>query len=620
MDVLTILLFLGYGIGLGSLATLWSKESEDIVEVLAMRLGIGIALFAIIGAILNLLGITIVWWIFGLLAAIGLGLSLYKKGFKKSKISVIHILLLIIVVGATYMYVAGSMAYPYLENDDPWAHAEGAKYVAQAGSLNDVPGFDFNYLDPYPPAYDLLMGVLHQTSDSLYWVLKFFNGLIIALSLLWFFFFSRRFMGSGQKALFATFCLATLPSFFTHFIWAHTLAVAFFFPSMYCLLKIDQDRNWILPASISIAGILLSQPSQGLKMGIMLAMFVATICIYRREVLKVHIGALVGGVLLSLPWWLPKGLIFFNDKVGVYARKSGMAEVPTSFIQKIITLIPPGAGTATRAYTFNDFFYAVSAGPINVLPGWGVIISLLLVVGLAGILLSYKKFLDKKHEWIGVTAVWFTFTFIFVNSVTFNLPIGLIAFRVWLLLAIPVVLLATHGLWMLLASFSLPDITKIGIIVLVAVGIGATAGLAKYQHNGSEWPPGVAWIVDGQMSGEEIGGFLWLKDNLEPGTKVFTYSKDDSRIIGLDMDSCFWCEDVIDFREHIVEKSPEELDSFLKRNQYEYLIVSRMSKKYLSKKFSPEEAAVALNSTINFAVATYEPIAVTKDVQIFKIR
>ena len=63
----------------------------------------------------------------------------------------------------------GAFRYPYLENEDPWGHSVGVKYVAIEKTAYDPDlerkGVDIDpvnsYMDPYPPAYDILM-MLHS--------------------------------------------------------------------------------------------------------------------------------------------------------------------------------------------------------------------------------------------------------------------------------------------------------------------------------------------------------------------------------------------------------------------------------------------------------------------------
>ena len=145
------------------------------------------------------------------------------------------------------MYQKGAFSYPYLEDDDPWDHAKGIKFVSLEKTVDTPSYFEdrfFYYMDPYPPGYEATQGILHQTNDSIQWSMKFFNALIISLGIIFFYFFAREFIGNSKKALFATFVLAMIPCYLSHFIWAHALVITLFFPAMYCLERIKYDKKW----------------------------------------------------------------------------------------------------------------------------------------------------------------------------------------------------------------------------------------------------------------------------------------------------------------------------------------------------------------------------------------
>ena len=599
MSIPTILLFFVYSYGLGLATTYFVKNSKNVFERNLMRIGIGIGSFIVLGVILNLLKIPMDWKIFLILSLIFPLIVIFKKqySFLKLKLTKSNLNILIVFViflVACNMYIGGSFSYPFLENDDPWSHAAGVKYIALEKDIHDTINYDIPFVDPYPPGYDLWMGMLYQTNNSIYWTLKFFNGLFLALGIVFFYFFAKLF-----------------PSYFTHFIWAHSLAIMLFFPAMYSLEKIKKDKNWIYPSAILIASILLAQPSQAIKLGIMIFFYFLVKCIYERKFLKNLFYAQAGGVGLSLLWWGTKAINMLSKRVDVaakYAIKAGTSleaahagvEAATNIFSKFGFLIKnyfkPEIGTATRAYTFSDFFIAKPYGQINAQVGWGIVISLLVFISLILIFSKYKSFLKKKNSWMGITIVWFIFTFFGTNAMTYNLPIGFITFRFWLLMAIPVALLSSIGLWACI-SLSKNKIVKILIISIIVLGVLLTAALPKYQHNTSpNWPPGVAWT-----SAEEIQAYIWMHQNLPKNSKVFTYSRDDKHITGFDMESRFWEEEVVNFRAVMINKIPEEFYLFLKQNNYEYTMISGMSYKYLGKQFGENQTQQAINDLIEFS-------------------
>lgn len=628
MHILTILLFFLYTWGLGFSVTKFIKNSENFLERNLMRIGIGLGVFIVLGILLNFLHVPLDWKIFLLLSLIiplySLIISIKNNSINLPKINLtksnIYILIVIILFSVClYMYAGGSFEYPYLEDDDPYAHAMGVKYIAEQKTAY-ASGLDFQYVDPYPPGYDLLMAMLHQTSNAMMWTLKLFNGLIISLGIVFFYFFAKSFTGDKNKALFSTFVLAAIPSFLTHFIWAHSLVIILFFPAMYCLEKISLDKLWKYPAMILIASILLTQPDQALKSAIMFGIYWLIKIIYQKQFLKDILIAGIGGFAISLIWWFNRLLELLSavraDSIARFAG-SDSSLTSTTFFGKIIALFPPGRGTATQAYSFNDFFIVQPFGGINVQIGWGMAISLLVAISIIYILIKYKELLKQENAWISITLFWFIFTFLGTNSVTFNLPIGLFAFRFWLILAIPVALLSSIGLSALCDLSKRINMPKIIILAIIITGVFATAGYQKFTHNTlSGWPPGGRWT-----SQEELEGYLWLK-TLPPNTRIFDISTaGEKAVVAFDMYSCAWCKETKELRDNFSNLSVKDFHSWLKKNNYEYVVISGMTYKYLNDQIG-ENRTIEIFS--NFpdnmgSSGSFSPYHQTKGMVLFKV-
>ena len=105
------------------------------------------------------------------------------------------------------------------------------------------------------------------------------------------------------------------------------------------------------------------------------------------------------------------------------------------------------------------------------------------------------------------------------------------------------------------------------IIALIIIGVVFTSAYQKYKVNTAFWPPGAFWT-----SNEEIQGYVWLKDNIQEGSRVFTFVN-NAPIIAFDKFTCHWCPEVRDFQKNGINKTPDEIYSWLKKNKYEYLIV-----------------------------------------------
>jgi hypothetical protein len=614
-SLLTIVLFFVYTWGLGFSLTRLVKESENFLERNIMRVGIGLTALIVLGVILGTLRIPIDFRIF-LVASLAVPLyhlikhKAYQK-FKlpslKLKFSHINILIvLVIFLASLFMYTSGAFKYPYLEDDDPWGHAAGAKYVSVEKTIFDPPtGYHFQYMDPYPPAYDMMFGILHQTSSSVYWTVKFFNALIISLSLLFFYFFAKEFTGSRNKALFSTFVLASIPAYLSHFIWAPALAMVVFFPAMYAFEMIKRNRMWKYLAGVGFAAVLLAHPTHAVKLGIMIIIYLVVLkAAYflsdKKTFFKnyIHFGiAFVVGIFLSLFWWLFKFGAFAEVSKG--GLRSG-TDVALEQISQSSNIISKGwriitevfnaeGGTATRAYTLRDFFITQSANLINNPIGIGLVVSALAVLGTLAVIIKlsiqFKKLTFKQKTYSITLLLWLIFAYLGVNSVTYNLPVGLFAFRFWMVLAVPVALIAAEGLFAIfdsLKTLKLDKTTtlaiKLVIVIIIVGGIGFTSTTQKYDVNTACWNSGAFWTgayvlepESGCPALSETVAYKWLW-TLPDNTKVFTFFNPD-QVIGFDKYSCGWCQPEQDMKARFYNVTAEELNSFMIDNDYDYFII-----------------------------------------------
>lgn len=582
MGILSILLFFIYTYGLGFTATAFLKNSENFLERTLMRVGLGIGVFIVLTIFLNFLHIPLHWWLILLLSIayplfwLARNSSKIDLNLKLTKSNIFILVVLLLFAFSLYMYAGGAFSYPWLEDDDPWLHAVGSKYIAlERTAYTPLPGEKlFAYMDPYPPSYDILMGVLHQTNDSINWTLKFFNALIISLGVIFFYFFAKLFTKSAKKALFATFVLTVIPSYLSHFIWSHALVPTLYFPTFYALLMIGKDKRWVYPASILTASLLLLAPTQTVKFGLFFIIFVGVKMLLEKRLLMYEIAAGAAGLLLSMLWWVPAmirwgGFSTVAALTGGVEMKGGVITGERTLSSVLKHVFNPLSGSATRPYSFNDFFVAKSQNMINNPVGWGIFITILVAVALIGCIIFFNRYIKQK-KWIIITLALFAYTFLGVHGA--RLPFGLIAFRFWMLLAIPTSLLAAEGAWLLAGTAKRLKIAPWLVFAVLLLGLFFTSGIQKYNINTSIW---LASQIDPNEA-LQGRGHVWLT-TLPPNTKVFSFISDSSVgtsfIIGFDKYSCDWCTNVIEFRDGIAQRSPEEIHSFLKRNDYEYVVV-----------------------------------------------
>ncbi len=617
MSIIAVFLFFLYCWGIGFTATYYLKKPEHSWEKHLLNLGVGLGIIPILLITLNFLHISLDWKIiFALSVAFPfyiLATKIKKKEFsfpklqlKKSDLVIFAVVL--IAAFSFYIYAKGAFSYPYLEDEDPWGHSVGMKFVSMEKYAYDPPlktpngNIDpvLSYIDPYPPAYDALLGILHQTSPDLPWTMKFFNALIISLGFIFFYLFANELMGSRNKALLATAILAMIPAYLSHFIWAHSLIITIFFPLMYALHKSMEDKRWLYLVVLLSASVWVTQNlEQPIKLTTMVLIYLMVFSIGYRKILWKQLAALAGGITLSFLWWgvmitkygLKNFLAYYGgdvintgDTIVLSSQGNGGFE-PLSILVSAWQAATNPSGSASRTYSFSDFFFAKSQNMINNPIGIGVVLSILALVGVVLLIWKYRSsIVQKENTWRALVLFWLIFAFWGVNGLNFPISVARGAFRVWMLLAVAVSLIAAESIYLLKDSQK-SKLFGYGIMLLVLAGILLTSGMQKFELNTVIWPTSGSFPNPSQPF--QYGAWF---DSIPDNTKVFLYSPRDKLVIGYGKFSCMWCQDLVDFREDIIHKDAKELYSFLKRNEYEYLVLNApMDFKYLSSKFKEVE-------------------------------
>ena len=649
----TIVLFFLYCWGLGCTASALLPKPEHRGERFFLQVGLGLGLLPLLLIFLNFVHLPIDWKLvlalslaypfFMLLKTIrhrNFTLSFSLKSFppvgkKMTKTGLLLLGAILISAISLYMYAQGAFNYPYLEDEDPWGHAVGAKYVALEKTAYD-PEFKaegrmdsvLSYIDPYPPAYDALMGILHQTSPSLPWTLKFFNALIISLSLIFFYLFAQELMGNRAAALLATFFLAAIPAYFSHFIWAHSLTIAIFFPAMYCLIKIKQEPKWWYLAAFIFGSIWVSQNlEQPMKLTILALLFAGAYSITYQRFFRREFSAILTGMLLSLLWWGTMLAKYGKNKLLEYYGAASVAAsseaVPLEVVSEgssslvsivvdkavvIIHKLTSAGGSGSRSYLLDDFVFAQKENMINAPIGIGLLLSILTLIAVVYFLFHLKKNLVKKeNSWKALVILWLLILFWGVNGQTFPIPILRAPFRIWLLLGIPVALLAAEGARLVAGwarKISLPPIVAIFFII---VGVIFTSAIPKMQTNLSVWPTSGSF-----SSPQEPWDYAALFEQLPANAPVFLYAPRDKLTIGYGGYACAWCEEQLEFRNKIIHRDAEELFNFLKSKGYEFLVINgNMDSKYFRKSFGENVTATLLPQRYNEILSSshFTPIA-----------
>lgn len=597
ISLLNVFIFVVYIYGLGYALTRFLKENS--FETFVLRVATGLAAFPLLGVLFNALHIPLDWRIILIVS-----LAFPSHDFPRNRQYLLssrltapsrETLLVLAFFGVNLaIYMTGAFVYPWLENDDSWTHAASIKYIAIEKNLNAGKGV-FQYLNPYPPGYDLIFGILNQTHPSLYWTLKFFNAVIVSLSFPFFYFFVKEFSGSKTKAAWATIFLTSMPCYSSHFIWAHSLALTLFSPAFLVMLKAQRDKRYIIPAAVIVSGIFLAQPTKSIKFLLLFGFLLLAFFICQRfQGIKKPLVIFALGVLLSLTWWGPQALDYFQGRQKIVLRNDRLVsgnvqEINRDFRQR---MFDPAGGSATRAYSWQDYFRPPEYNLINNPTGVGPVLCFLILLGL--VFCSWQIGRSPRDQRIYyVTLIsWFIVTFLGMNSKTFHLPVGLNAFRFWAVFALPAGMLAAEAL----AAIS----QRIGrlwgkqiLLGLVFAGVVMTSGYYKFKVNMSVWPWGVYW-----NSPQEIRGYVWLRKNLPPNTKVFAFT-DNLFVIGMDMHADFWSSRYQNSFADAFNLSNNELVDQLKENNFNYVVISgREIRKFGKDKI--EEKVQALKTRQDF--------------------
>lgn len=550
-------------------------EEEDDSTKVFLWLATGILVFVIAGTVLGLVG-QANWVAYLLLAVILLAAAYWKTGMKSGvtlrlpAMSWEWKLVCLLFVVHLAVYVSGTFAYPWLEDDDPWDHAAGVHYVSLFGSYIQPTDLPLHYLAPYTPFYDVLMGVLFQLDgSSMQFILKFFNALLISLSIPLFFCWAKERLGS-RNALWATFALAILPSFMSHFIWAQTLSMMLVFPALYFIEKFSKDggaslrSGFCILAVLSVAAVCITQPSTAAMFCGLLALYIAALAltdlITSRTVNLAKIRppfiALFGGLLLSIAlYWGP---MFAMYPVDVLLPHIGLnAGLLTS---------PTADTSGGVVYGLGDFIDAPTASKIDQPTGFGPAMALLLAMGMIAAFYALRS--TETRDTAAIALLWLAYGL--VGTEGNLLPVKLFPHRFWVFLAIPVAILAGYGI---VKSLEYLEKNKKSLVIVAKVAIVAallyTSAYPKCVVETAQWPPGTSWASTDQLS-----GYLKLQ-GLPANTKVFDFCMRDEFADGIDMSGYQWIKEVSDYKTQSMNDTLDGNYAFLKKYGYEYAVIDQ---------------------------------------------
>jgi len=269
---------------------------------------------------------------------------------------------------------------------------------------------------------------------------------------------------------------------------------------------------------------------------------------------------------------------------------SSIGSYTSSIFTKITSLVKsitsPG-GSGSRAYHFDDFLIAKSQNMINNPIGLGIVVTVLSLIGLFYVLWKYKfSIVQKKNSWLCVALFWLIFTFWGVNGQTFPISVARGPFRVWMLLSIPIAIIAAEGFFCVKNLFRNKVVRSIVVLLLVA-GITLTSAIAKYELNTTVWPTSSAF-----NSPQEAFEYAKWFDSIPDESRILMYTSRPKIVIGFGKQSCNWCQEELDHWKIVIDKDAKEVQKFMKERKYEYLIASfKNDFKYFKRNLGDEKEA-----------------------------
>ncbi len=570
-----LLLFLGFSL-------LYISKNHVLYDWfvrIIMYLGTGLGVLVLLIVLFDVIGIPLDWRIF---AVISLMCPLYyfivevrKKtpvvSFAFSRNYVYYALVCIAAIILFATYYQGAFAYQYLEDDDPWSHAVAVKYVAEQKTYAQEPEQISHYLEPYPPTFDAILGLMYQINDSVFLTLKIFNVLLIALGILFFFVFVME-LFDIHVATAATIILVALPSFMSHFIWSHTLGLVLFFPALYTAYKAFSDKQWIFPAIILIAAEMIAHPFVSVLFGVFFIIFLI-VFVYNKQYHELKNSFIIGclGVLLSFLYW-GQQLIKHGLNAMLYSHTGGFGGVASTGIETAADLY------INPAYSLWDLLIAPTVTKIDQPIGFGVLVFVLAVCGFIYLIVKYK---EKNHI---VVATWFILTFI--GLMGGHLPFSILTHRFWAYVSIPLAISAGIFVVFILKKVWNKKVILTATCVILIIGIFGipyadafnvyTSWYPKYVVETAQWPPGTDW-----SSIPELEAYMWMHDNVI-NKKVFSLCKEERYLIGFDIETAFPNPETDEFRKNLAAASVQDIDLFASEYEYISLEYSCVKKSYLT--------------------------------------
>ena len=530
-------------------------------------ISVGFAIFFIMIFIFGICRIPLNIWFFLIISSIIPIFLLIKNKINISfnRPNVYQIILLIVLTIFFIFMLKGTFSYPWIEDDDPWFYAMGAKYISINQDYHSygnsvIAGY---YLVPNsPPGLSTLLGLLHQITPDLYSLMKIFICLILLMGIISFFLFCYIFSEKNiQFSLIATTILIMVPCYVSHFIFNYTLSITILMTFLFTLsLSFLKFKNVFL-AGIMCGSLILSHPITAIQTSIILFIIMMIYLFKDKNIsLRILIIGFIGLLFSSLLY----GDIVINGGFDDMIKKAGGSGGLLSFNYTMNSY-------DIEDKTLKDFFYAKNISRVDQEEGVGLVLFSICLVGVIFVFFN-KKILYKNNFIYFIIFLWY---FIFLWILTggyFRFSVQ--NYRWWSIFAIFIALHSASTIMIVMNSLK-NKIFKTIILSIIFIGIIFTSAVPRYIVQTSQWTPGYGWYTY-----DEVIGYSSLRQ-LGFDKNVFSLCSNKGIIANNQMNYP-WEKEVYGYFDYVNNQSiVKTSDEILKKVDYiktkydiDYLIIS----------------------------------------------
>ena len=550
---------------------------------------LGFGFFSILIYLIGMLYVPLTIWLFLLISLLVPLYSVFtdKKilknlALKKFKVSIKTIAIILILAIFFVLIVRATFGYSWLEDDDPWNYALGAKYVATHFSYhtpNHLVGYN-TYLYPNSPStLAVNAGLLNQISPDLYFILKFFIDVCLLMAIAAFALFSYVMSRKNELfALIATAIMIMVPSFAGHFVFNYTVSVCLLLVSLFALSLTLKDNISVLLPGMILASVLTAHPVTGIEAAVILGIFFAFYlwksivdsgfkirqvfsALRKKTYAKVFFVGLLA-LLFSLSVY--GNMLIDGNILAMYNKPS---------IHSVITLNYDFKSYDLEKNTLHDFYKAESVGHMDQQRGVGKFLFVITLLGLL-IMLLVKKWYVKENL---LYALNFLFFFIFLWLFTgghFHFSVQ--NYRWWSVFAIFVALQAASTIMIVVGLLRNNKAVLYVLFAIIFLGIIFTSAVPRYAMQGSQWPPG-----GGFVSGPQLSGYVNLRQ-IGANNLIFSMCSRGGKVVGNNQYNPIWEKPVEDYYSKFmmndsVNKTTQgvvqKTDSLISAVGYKYMVI-----------------------------------------------